>query len=151
MCTDQVLTKWENSGNTARTCQGNWKTGDILNVPSISPKFPQNLLKVVQYGWNFKDILNVPLRNILGPSFWFILNFTDWEHCDHTAGNITKEILNEPLEYFLDTFFGKISDVPMMFLMGTPWSHDLEHCECTDHFLTQEHCRETGWEHSEWM
>jgi len=105
---------WVNSGNTARTSPGNWKTGDILNVPSISPKFTQNLLKVVYHGWNFKDILNVPLRKILG------------------------------------TFFGKILNVPMVFLMGTPWSHDLEHCECTDHFLTQEHCRETGWENSEW-
>ena len=80
---------------------------------------------------NFKDILNVPLRNISGPLFWFILSFTDWEHCDRTAGNITKEILNEPLGKILGTFFGKILNVPMMFLMGTPWSHDLEHCECT--------------------
>jgi len=62
----------------------------------------------------------------------------------------TVNILNELLRKILGTFFGKILNVPMMFLMGTPWSHDLEHCECTDHFLTQEHCRETGWEHSEW-
>ena len=40
---------WVNSGDTARTSQGNWKTGDILNVPSISPKFTQNLLKAVNY------------------------------------------------------------------------------------------------------
>ena len=62
----------------------------------------------------------------------------------------TGNILNELLRKILGTFFGKILNVPMMFLMGTPWSHDLEHCECTSHFLTQEYCRETSWEHSEW-
>jgi len=105
---------------------------------------------VVHHGQNFKDILNVLLGNISGPLFWFILSFIDWEHCDCTAGNIAKEILNEPLRKILGTFFGKILNVPMVFLMGTSWSHDLEHCECTSHFLTQEHCRKTGWEHSEW-
>jgi len=88
----------------------------------------------------------VPLRNISGPSFWFVLSFTDWEHCDRTAGNITKEILNEPLGYFLGTFYGKILDVPMVFLMGTLWLHDLGNCKCTDHFLTQEHCNPTAGE-----
>jgi len=116
----------------------------------VFPEFSQNLPKVVHHGRNFKDILNVPLRNISGPLFWFVLSFTDWEHCDCTAGNIAKEILNEPLRQILGTFFGKIVDFPTVFLMGTSWSHDLEHCECTSHFLTQEHCRETGWEHSEW-
>jgi len=82
-------------------------------------------------------------------SWWLILSFTDWEYCDYTAGNTAKKILNEPLGEILDTFFGKIVNFPMMFLMGTPWSHDLEYCECTDHLLTQGHCRETGWGYSE--
>ena len=60
----------------------------------------------------------------------------------HTAVTLTGNILNELLR--------KILNFCKMFLMGTPWSHDLEHCECTDHFLTQEHCRETGWQHSKW-
>jgi len=85
----------------------------------------------MHHGWNFKDILNVPLRNILGPSFWFIFNFTDWEHWDRTAWNTVKEILNEPPGEILGTFFRKIVNVLMVFLMGTSWSHDLEHCECT--------------------
>ena len=57
-----------------------------------------------------------------------------WPFPDPGTGNI----LNEPLRKILGTFFGKILNDPMVFLMGTPWSHDLEHC------------RETGWENSEW-
>jgi len=98
----------------------------------LFPEFTQNLPKVVHHGWNFKDILNVLLRNISGPSFWFVLSFTDWEHCDHTPGNIAKEILNEPLGKILGTFFGKIVNFPTVFLMGTSWSHDLEHCSDID-------------------
>ena len=35
-------------------------------------------------------------------------------------------------------FLWEIQDVPINCLMGTLQSHDLGHCECTDHFL--------GWE-----
>ena len=28
---------------------------------------------------------------------WFILGFTDWEHCGHTTGETAKKTLNEPL------------------------------------------------------
>jgi len=44
------------------------------------------------------------------------------------------------------TFFGKILGFPMDYLIGTLQSHDLEHCECTGHFLHWEHCNEIGWE-----
>ena len=119
---------------------GTIKKSTVFQLPrhvhAEYPELTQNILKVVHHERNFKDILNVPLGNILGPSFWFILGFTAWEHYDRTDGNITKEILNEPLGYFLDTFFGKIQGVPMVFLMGTLWSHDLEHCKCTGNFLT---------------
>jgi len=68
--------------------------GDVL---AVFPEFTQNLPKAVHHERNFKGILNVPLRNISGPSFWFVFSFTDWEHCDRTDGNTAKEILNEPL------------------------------------------------------
>jgi len=34
----------------------------------------------------------------------------------------------------------------MDYLIGTLQSHDLEHCECTGHFLHWGHCNEIGWE-----
>jgi len=116
-----------------------WKTGYILNVFAVFPKYPQNILDVDHCGWNDGDIPNVPHPTISGSPFWLILNFTDWEHCDHTGGNITKEIANEPLRNTAVTFFGKIQDVPITFLFGTSRSHDLEHCECTGSFLSMSH------------
>ena len=86
------------------------------------------------------DILNVPLRNISDTWFWFILSFTDWEHCDHITGNTAKYTVNEPLRNITGTFFGKIQDVPIDYLIGTSQSHDWEHCECTDDSLCWEHC-----------
>jgi len=49
----------------------------------------------------------------------------------------------------MGTFFGKILGLPIYYLMGTLQSHDLEHCECTGHFLCWEHCNEIGLEYSE--
>jgi len=77
----------------------------------------------------------VPLRIISGTSFWLILDFTGLGHHSHTTGDTAKNSLNEPLGNITVTFFGKIQDVPINFLMGTSWSHDLEHCKCTSHFL----------------
>ena len=107
-------------------------------------KFPQLLPKVVHHGKHLGDILNVPLSNIFGALFQFFLNFTGWEHCNHTTGNIAKEILNEPLRQIQGTFFGKIYDFPMVFLTGTLWSHDLGHFECYKHFSHWEHCSDTN-------
>ena len=55
----------------------------------------------------------------------------------------------EPLGNITVTFFGKILNIPKIFLMGKSQSHDLEHCECTDHFLCWENCRKIGLENSE--
>ena len=71
------------------------------------PKFPEFLPKVVHYEQNFKGILNLPLRNISGAPLWLIFNFTAWEHCNPTAGEITKNSFNEPLRNITVTFFGK--------------------------------------------
>ena len=126
-------------GDTARKCLGNRKTGNILNELNIYPKCPENFPKAVHHGQKCQDILNVPLGNIFGAPFWFILNFTDWEHCDRTTRNITKVISNEPLGNIQGTFFGKIQGVPMVFLNRTSWSHDLVNCECTGHFPSMSH------------
>ena len=99
------------------------------------PKCPRILPKVVYYGQICQGILNVPLGNISSALFWLVLSFTGWEHCDRTGGDITKEIVNEPLGNITGGFFGKIQDFPKIFLIGTSWSHDWEHCECTGHFL----------------
>ena len=78
---------------------------------------------MVHHGRICQDILNVLLGNTSGALFWCILNFTGWEHCDHTTQYITKEISNEPLGNTRGTFFGKIQGVPMVFPFGTSWSH----------------------------
>jgi len=103
--------------------------------PAVFPKFTQILLKVVHCGGNDGYILNVPLWFISGTLFWRILGFTGWEHCGRTTGDTAKNSLNEPLRNIVVTFFGKLGVYPMYYLMGTSWSHDLEHCECTGHFL----------------
>jgi hypothetical protein len=110
----------------------------------VFPKFPQNLPKLAHCGQNDGDIPNVPFRNISGTLFWFILNFTDSVHCDHTAGNIAKEFSNEPLGNIKGTFFGKIQGFPKIFLIGTFWSHDLVNSECTKHFPSMSHSG-TSW------
>jgi len=91
----------------------------------VFPKYPKNIPDVDYCGQNDGDIPNVSCPTISGSLFWLILNFTDWEHCDHTDGNITKEIANEPLGNITGTFFGKIQDVPNTVLFGTSRSHDL--------------------------
>jgi len=97
-----------NFGNTAGKHLGNWKTGNILNVP---------------------------LWFISSTPFWRILGFTGWEHHGHTTGDTAKYSLNEPLRNITVTFFGKLGVYPIHYLMGTSQSHDLEHCECTSCFL----------------
>ena len=57
--------------------------------------------------------------------------------------------MDEPLRHITGTFFGKIQDVPMDYLIGTSQSHDLEHCECTDDSLCWEHCNQIGLENFE--
>jgi hypothetical protein len=64
-----------------------------------------------------------------------ILNFTDWEHHDHTNWNTIKYTVNEPLGNITGTFFGKIQGLPTDYPVRSPWSHDLENCECTESFL----------------
>ena len=54
-------------------------------------------------------------------------------------GTSQSTFSNEPLRNTRGTFFGKFQDVPMVFLFGTSWSHDLVHCECTEHFLSMRH------------
>ena len=103
--------------------------------PAVFPKFTQILPKVVHCGGNDGNILNVPLRFISGTPFWRILGFTGWEHHGCTAGDTAKYSLNEPLGNITVTFFGKLGVYPTYYLMGTSWSHDLEHCECTGRFL----------------
>jgi len=99
-------------------------------------------------GTSCRYFQNVPLWVISGTPFWLILGFTDWEHHDCITGNTAKNSLNEPLRNIAGTFFGKIQDVPINYLMGTLQSHDLEHCECTDHSPGQGNCREIGRENS---
>ena len=124
-----------NFGNTVGKCLGNWETQDIQNVPSIFPKFTRILPKVVHCGGNDGYILNVLLRFITSTPFWCILGFTGWEHHGHITGDTAKYFLNEPLGNIAVTFFSKLGVFPMYYLMGTSWSHDLEHCECTSCFL----------------
>ena len=38
----------------------------------------------------------------------------------------------------MGTFFGKILGLPIYYLIGTLWSHDLEHCKHTDQFFLNE-------------
>ena len=84
-----------NFGNTARKCQGNWKTQNILNVSDIFPKFSQNLPKMIHCGWNFKDIPSVLPGNTLDVLFWLSFSLTGWGHCDCTAREIAKNTLND--------------------------------------------------------
>ena len=70
---------WVNLGNTAKKCLENWKTGNILNEPSIFPKFTRFLLKVVHWGCLDGYILNVPLWFTTSTLFWLILDFTGWD------------------------------------------------------------------------
>ena len=39
-----------------------------------------------------------------------------------------------------ETFFGNISSVPKVFLMGTLWLHNQDHLKCTENSLPQENC-----------
>ena len=55
--------------------------------------------------------------------------------------------MSEPLRDIIGTFFGKIQNVPKDYLIRTSQSHDQEHCECPEHFLGWDHCKEIGWEH----
>ena len=97
-------------------------------------------------GWNCAEsgslrlqggyIQDVPLGNICDTPLWFILGFTNWEHCGRTTGETSKKTLNEPPRNTERTFPGIISSVPNVFLMGTPQSHDWEHCECTGCFTS---------------
>ena len=84
----------------------------------------------------------MPLWVTSGTPFWLILGFTGWEHCDCITGNTAKNSLNEPLRNITGTFFGKIQDVPISFLMGTSQSHDLEHCGCTARISLNEPLRD---------
>ena len=122
---------------------------NILNVLAMSSKFSRILPKMVHHGRICQDILNVPLGNTSGGPFWRILNFTGWEHCDHTAQDITKEITNEPLGNTRGTFFQEIQDVPMDYLIRTLQSHHWEHSGYTGHFLCWEHCNQIGLENPE--
>src|SRR5919206_3193861 len=88
--------------------------------------------------------------------FKMFLRCSQWGHPGHMIWEIVnvlttsfRNILNEPLRNTAVTFFGKIQDVPKMFLIGTPQSHHSGHCECIGHFLCQEHCKETGSENFE--
>jgi hypothetical protein len=79
--------------------------------------------------------------NIFGTPFWFVLNFTDWEHCGHTTGDIAKDTVNEPLGNIMGTFFGEIHGLPIDYLIRTLWSHDLGNCEHTEQFFLNEPLR----------
>jgi hypothetical protein len=57
--------------------------------------------------------------------------------------------VNEPLRRIKGTFFGKIQDVPMDYLIGTSQSHDWGHCGYTGDSLCWEHCNQIGLEISE--
>ena len=130
---------WGYFGNTANTFKMYPVFQFPWNVFAVFPKYPQNIPDVDHCGWNDGEIPNVPCPTISSSPFWLILNFTDWEHCDHTGGNITKEIANEPLGNITSTFFGKIQGEPTNYLIRTLWSHDLEHCKCTEHFPSMRH------------
>src|SRR5258705_12208030 len=74
---------WGNFGDTARKCLEHWKTRYILNEPSISPKFPQIIPKVVHHGRRSKSILNMQLGIIFGTLIWLILHLTHSRDCSH--------------------------------------------------------------------
>src|ERR1700759_2343667 len=46
----------------------------------------------------------------------------------------SQDTANEPLRNITGTFFGKPQGLPSVYLMGTLWSHDLEHYKCTGSF-----------------
>ena len=53
--------------------------------------------------------------------------------------------VNEPLGGTACTFFGKIQDVPINYLMGTLQSHDPVHCECTGCVLDWDTAEKLAW------
>ena len=53
--------------------------------------------------------------------------------------------MNEPLGGIARTFFGKIQDVPINYLMGTLQSHDWVHCGCTGHVLGWDTAGKLAW------
>ena len=53
--------------------------------------------------------------------------------------------VNEPLGKTAGTFFGKIQDVPINYLMGTSQSHDWVHCECTGSVLGWDTAEKLAW------
>ena len=130
---------WEHFGNTASI----FKMFPVFQFPwhilAVFPKCSQNCPKVAHCGCIDRYIPNVPLRNISDAQFWFILNFTDWEHCDHITGNTAKYTVNEPLGNITGTFFGKIQGFPTDYLIRSLWSHDLGYCQYTEHFLWISH------------
>ena len=69
---------------------------------------------------------------------------TLWSHCWGNHKELSERATQEHCSYF----FGKILGVPINYIMGTSQSHDLGHCECTDHSLGWGNCREIGWENS---
>ena len=88
---------------------------------------------------NFKWATQVNLRYFLWENSWFTHAFPIWDILVTWPGKLWMYwlfSLNEPLRQITSTFFGKIQDLPMVYLIRKPWSHDWENCECTEHFLS---------------
>src|ERR1700753_3652048 len=104
---------WKNLGKFWGHCK------HISNVPSVAvflacaysvPRISQNFPKSGTLQEHSQDTANVLIQDI----------------CKVTA--------NEPLGNITGAFFGKPWGLPSVYLMGTLWSHDLEHCKCTGSF-----------------
>jgi len=122
-----ILISDPNSGyfrDNLGTLQTHLKCSQFSSFLKICLQCSQIGPKIYQVGitdQNDGDIPNVPIGVFSITSFWLILNFTDWEHCNRTNGNTAKDTANEPLGNTTGTFFRKIQDVPTTFLFGTSW------------------------------
>ena len=79
--------------------------------------------------------MNVPLGNISSSLVSVHFEFFSWEHCNRTNGRTARKTLDDLLGNTARTFFGNISSVPKIFLMGTPWLHNQDHLKCTENSL----------------
>ena len=90
--------------------------------------------------------MNVPLRNIFSSLVSVHFEFSSWEHCNCTNGRTARKTMDNPLGNTARTFFGNISSVSKVFLMGTLWLHHQDHLKCTENSLPLENCIKIGLE-----
>src|ERR1700753_3105118 len=129
-CSVPLLGKF---GEILGTLQVHFKCSKFFSFPGMCLQCPQNFPKFSQKRYTAGTLPgHCKCTNL--DHLWYIplvlSKFPSLVHCDHTDGNTA----NEPLGNITGTFFGKPQGLPSVYLMGTPQSHDLEHCKCTGSF-----------------